>query len=436
MILPKITFPDFKGSAILNLYMYNLFLSCALTIAANLTFTDKLMLRMDIDLGLFGAIKGVMFLFPAIIYQFLALFLGRMQKDIQLCAVSYTLRVLLPSLLPFLAMVTDDRKILTLGAVILLPLGMLFAVIANNTLMAVYRKVIPPEKFNYSIGMINLFLNLPTFLLGLPFAWLLDRFDHLSNFHFYLLFGALQLFTLAFELPAILFLRRVKVPKEPPQSAAKINMLAPYRDKKLRLVMLTNVLHRIVNGLVMAYLTVYLLEVVRFRMTAVVTLSIILGVLLTFTQPYAGKAMDRWGYGRIFIILAATMLLGMLFFGVCWKSLFILPLFALLCWDCNTGPVGGWLNQGEYAASVKLASGEHLKAAVAAYSICFNGGLFLGLLLASGLYKAAGWMGFTELSERLHVYFLLSLPFFILLLGVTVYFQKVLSDSEKKESAT
>ena len=428
-------FPRFKSSAITDLYMYNLFLGCALTVASNLTFIDKLMLRMDIDLGLFGAIKGVMFLFPAILYQFLALFLGRMQKDILICAVSYTLRVVLPSLLPFLAMLTTDRKILSLCTVTLLPLGMLFAVIANNTLMAIYRKVIPSEKFNYSIGMINLFLSLPTFLLGLPCAWLLDRFDHLNNFHFFLLFGALQLFTLAFEIPAILFLRRVKVPKEPPQSAAKIDMLAPYRDKKLRLVMLINVLHRVANGLMMAYLTVYLLEVLHFSMTTLMAISIVLGVLLTFTQPYAGKAMDRWGYGRIFIILAATMLLGMLFFGLCWKSLFILPFFALLCWDCNTSPVGGWQTQGEYAASVKLASGENLKAAIAAYSICFNGGLFLGLLLASGLYKAAGWMGFSELSGRLHVYFLLSLPFFILLLGVTVYFQKVLSASEKKASA-
>jgi predicted MFS family arabinose efflux permease len=415
--------------------MYNLFLSCALTIASNLTFTDKLLLRMDIDLGLFGTIKGVMFLFPAIIYQFLAPFLGRMQKDIQICAVSYAVRVFLPILLPFLAMVTTDRTLLTWGVMVILPLGMLFAVIANNTLMAVYRKVIPPEKFNYSIGMINLFLNLPTFLMALPVAWLLDQFANLVNADFYLLFGVLQLFTFAFELPAILFLLRVKVPPESSQSVTKINMLAPYQDKKMRLVMLINMLHRVVNGLVLAYLTVYLLEVAHFSMTVIVAIGIALGALLTLTQPYAGKAMDRWGYGRIFILLASAMLLGMFLFGVFWKSLFILPLFALLCWDCNTGPAGGWLTQGGYAASAKLASKENLQASIAAYSICFNGGLFLGLLLASGLYSLAGRMGFTELSERLHIYFFLSLPFFILLLGVTVYFQKVLAASGQKEFA-
>ncbi|MBR7108277.1 MAG: hypothetical protein IKC89_07680 [Lentisphaeria bacterium] len=410
--------------------MYNLFLGCALTIASNLTFMDKLLLRMDIDLGLFGTIKGVMYLFPAIVYQFLVIVLKKLRRDVQICAASYFLRVLLPVLLPFMAMLTGNRQLLTLGSIILLPLGMLFAVIANNTLMTIYRKVIPQEKFNYSIGMINMFLAMPSYLLGLPFAWLLDKMEHLDNFEYFLIFGIAQLVTLAFELPAILFIRKIKVPYDTAGSTEKIDMLAPYRDPKLRVVMLINILHRIVNGLMVAYLTVYFLKVADFSMTALLTISISLGLLSTFSMPHAGKTMDRWGYSRFFIIIAGVMLTGTALFTACWKMLLILPLFALFCWDCNATPVGGWLNMGTYSASVKLANQENLNAAVAAYSICFNGGLSVGLLLASGLFGVAGRLNGSDLASQLHTYFLLTLPFFGLLLGTTLYFHKINRKSE------
>ena len=405
--------------------MYNLFTGCALTIAANLTFMDKLLLRMDIDLGLFGTIKGVMYLVPAIVYQFLVIFLKRARRDVQICAASYFLRVLLPVLLPLLAMVTDNRNILTLGSIILLPLGMLFAVIANNTLMTIYRKVIPQEKFNYSIGIINMCLAMPTYLLGLPFARLLDKLEHLDNFDYFLVFAVAQLVTLAFEIPAILFIRKVKVPYDAAGNIEKINMLAPYRDPKLRTVMLINILHRIVNGLVAAYITVYFLEAVDFSMTTLLTIGISLGLLSTFSMPHAGKIMDRWGYGRFFIILSGVMLTGIVLFLIPGKILLILPLFALFCWDCSASPIGSWLNMGTYSASVKLANQKNLNAAVAAYSICFNGGLSAGLLLASGLFAISGWITCGTLEERLHTYFLLTLPFFLLLMGTTLYFRKI-----------
>ncbi|MBR2872320.1 MAG: hypothetical protein IKB99_02380 [Lentisphaeria bacterium] len=424
-LLPK------NNSPVWNLYMYNLFLGCALTIVSSFTFMDKLMLRMNIDLELLGTIKGVMFLLPAIIYQFIAVLLGKSQKEVQICAVSYFLRVLLPGVLPFLAMMTDDRKILTWWTIILLPAGMMFAVIANNTLMTIYRKVIPAEKYNYSIGMINMFFALATYLLGLPLAWVLDKMEHLSNFHFFLAFGISQLVTLAFEFPAIFCLLRVKVPRTVLQGTEKINMLAPYRDKKIRMVLLINILHRFVNGFMGAYITVYFIEVARFSMTTLLSITIALGMILTVTMPGAGKAMDRWGYGRFFIVLSGAMLLGATLFGLCWKSLLVLPVFALLCWDCNTNPAGGWMNVGEYSASSKLTSQKNLKATVAAYSICFNGGLSAGLLMGSALYTFAGCFGAADLSARLHTYFLLTLPFFGALFGASLYFNKLLADSEK-----
>ena len=412
-----------KNSAVLNLYLYNLFLSCSLTIAANLTYTDRLLLRMNIDLGNFGFIKSVMFLLPAIIYQLTANFLGRLQKDVQVCMISYVIRIILPSFLPFLAMITDDVRTLTIWSVILLPAGMLFAVIANNTLMTIYRKVIPPKQFNYSIGMINMFMAVPTYLLGLPVAWLLDKFEAVSNFNFYLLFGVLQLFTLMFEIPAIYYLRKVRIKYEPYIAPKRGNLLTPYYDRQFRMILLINFLHRMCNGLMTAYLTVYFLEVAHFSMTLLLTINIVLGSLLNFSLPYGGRLMDKRGYENVFVLLAFLLMLGCVVFTACWQVLWILPLFALCCWDCGASPTGGWLGQGGYASSIKLAGKESVNAAVAAYSICNNGGLFAGLLGASWLYALSGVLVNGSLSEHLRCYFVLTLPFFAALLAVCIIFK-------------
>jgi predicted MFS family arabinose efflux permease len=136
----------------------------------------------------------------------------------------------------------------------------------------------------------------------------------LSNFNFFLTFGIFQLVTLAFEIPAAICLLKVKVPNIFAGKSEKIDMLAPYRDKKIRMVLLINVLHRFVNGFTGAYITVYFVEVARFSMTALLSITILLGLILTVTLPGAGKAMDRWGYGRFFVLLSGAMLLGMTLF--------------------------------------------------------------------------------------------------------------------------
>ena len=197
---------------------------------------------------------------------------------------------------------------------------------------------------------------MPTYPIGLPFAWLLDKLEHLNNFDYFLVFGIAQLATLAFEIPAILFIRKVKVPYSATDSIEKPDMLSPYRDPKLKFVLLINVLHRIVSGLMIAYITVYFLEAVKFSMTTLLTISITLGLLSTFSMPHAGKIMDRWGYDRFFIIITGVMLTGFVLFITLGKSWFILPLFALFCWDCSASPVGSWLNMGTYSASAKLSS--------------------------------------------------------------------------------
>ena len=74
-------------AAVRCLYWYNLLISFTLTIAANFTFIDRLLLRLNIDLGIFGTMKSIMFLLPAVLYQVFSPLLHRLDRDVQVTAV-------------------------------------------------------------------------------------------------------------------------------------------------------------------------------------------------------------------------------------------------------------------------------------------------------------------------------------------------------------
>ena len=392
--------------------------------AASFVFIDRLLLRLEIDLGLFGSIKSMMFLIPAALYQLLLPLLRKLNRDVEVCAVSYALRVFFPLLLPFCAVLLPAPR-MTLCAFFLLPAGMLFAVFANNALMKIYRDVLYPAKYNYYTGFMTMCLSLPMTLLALPISWLLDRFNGLGDRDFFLLFGGLQFFTFCFEIPALFALRKVKVrlrrkhgvrperPKEKPKNRGLL--LAPYLDLRYRAIPALVTLHRIASGLVMAYLTVYFLEVLHFSMTTLALIGLVMSPLLNLLLPFSGKLMDRFGYEIFFVLLSGGMLLGMILFCIFWESSFVLPLFAVLAWDGQMSLFGGVLCQGEYSASGKLAAPDWLDAAVASYSIAHNGGLFLGLTAASLLYASVRFFLHEDLSRLLHMYYILTLPVFLLI---------------------
>ena len=420
----------FSSSATRNLFLYNLFLSLSLTIVSNFLFIDRLLLRLKIDLSLFGSIKSLMFLLPALLYQFLLPLFRKLDRDVEVCAVSYALRCFFPLCLPFCA-VFFPSSWMTGACFLLLPLGMMFAVFANNSLMKLYREVLYPAKYNYYTGFMNMFLCLPALVLSLPLSWLLDRYNGLCDRDFFLLFGFLELFTFCFEIPAILALRKVKKifhgkqRKEKTLPEAEKNpharWLEPYREPRYCSVLGLVVLHRIAAGLMMAYLTVYFLEVMHFSMTVLAVIGLVMSPLVNLSLPFNGKMMDRFGYEKVFLVLSGGLLLGMVLFCLCWKSLFVLPLFILLTWDGLASLFGGLLYQGEYSASGKLADPSWLDAAVASYSICNNGGYFLGLIASSCLYALVGRFCGEDLSSRLHWYFLLSLPVFCLLFLISLF---------------
>ena len=408
-----------------NLYLYNIFLSFSLTIVSGFAFIDWLLLRFRIDLSSFGLIKSLMFLLPAAAYQLLSPLLEKLDKDVPMCILCYLLRGILPLCLPFLAVFSSNRALLTAGCYVLLPGGMLCAAFANNLLMKIYRQVIPPAEYNRNVGLMNMFFSIPALLLSLPVAWLLNRFSTMDDRSFFLLFAGTGLAIFLFELPAVWFMRQVKLPAHQVRvrgSAAK-NFIRPYLDGRLRAILGMTFLHRFGIGLGMAYLNVYFLNVMNLSISQLVGISFVLCLLLNCALPCGGRVMDRWGYSRFFAVLSGGLLLGILLFCTFWNAVWILPFFALLTWDGGGSLFGGLLVQGEYAASSALADRAWLGSAVAAYSICSNGGYFLGLLSASGIFALADRLG-GEVSTALRLYYAAVIPVFAALFCMTLKMNK------------
>ena len=196
------------GRNILRLYGYNFFTALAITIVANFIFLDKLLLRLEIDLSRFGVIKGSMYVASAFLYM---VFTPQLQKnpgssDKLICIWAYLFRAALPVLLPVIAMFTQHQEILTWSAVVLLSLGMTLAAFANNSLMSLYRLVLPEEHFNRRVGMMNLLISLPASLLALLMAYVLDRFEGADLYEFLIAFTVLQIICIFFEVPAMLLM--------------------------------------------------------------------------------------------------------------------------------------------------------------------------------------------------------------------------------------
>ena len=375
---------------ILRLYGYNLFTALAIAVVCNFVFLDKLLLRMEIDLELFGLIKGCMFMASAFLYMAFTPLLQKNpgRSDRFICIWAYLLRALLPAFLPVIALWSDNKDLLTWSATILLSLGMTLAAFANNSLMSLYRLVLPEEHFNRRVGMMNLLISLPASLLGVLMAWILDQYESADTRTFLIVFTVLQIICVVFEIPAMILMKRLELPenilKRHPQ--IKGSLWKPWCDREYIPILLLVLLHGFVAGAWIAYLSVYFLTVYQIDMSVLVFAGLILSLLLTSTLPLSGQLTDRIGYRRMFLLLSFGSLIGGLLFCAFPGNLWLLIPFAILLWDGNISLFSGCLGYGLYAAGSKLAKSELTTCYISAFGLCRNGGIFIGALIGSMVY--------------------------------------------------
>lgn len=379
------------GRNILRLYGYNLFTALAITVVCNFVFLDKLLLRLEIDLSRFGMIKGSMYVASAVLYMIFTPLLQRNPgtSDKLICIWAYLFRATLPALLPVIALFTDNQELLTWSAVVLLSLGMTLAAFANNSLMSLYRLVLPEEHFNRRVGMMNLLISLPASLLGVLMAWILDQYDSADTRTFLIIFTIMQLICVFFEVPAMFLMKRLELPDTilKHSRSLKGSLWKPWCDRAYVPILLLVLLHGFVGGAWIAYLGVYFLTVCRFDMSALVLAGLILSLLLTGSLPFSGQLTDRIGYRRMFLILSFGSFAGGVLFCCFPGNLWMLIPFAILLWDGNVSLFSGCLGYGLYAAGSKLAKSELTTCYISAFSLCRNGGIFIGSLIGSLVYS-------------------------------------------------
>jgi MFS family permease len=387
------------------------------------------MLKVNVDLSAFGIIKGLMYFLPAISYLLLAPWLQRKQIDREVCIFGYLLRVSLPCLLPILALLTSNAKVLTIACMVILPISMMLATFANNSLMVIYRQAIPPETFNKCSNTMMMLLSLPGCIAGVPVALFIDIFDKSSTRTFCIIYALLALICVLFELPAIKAMRKVKLDTSVEVAKKEFNLhelIAPYKDKNFFPVVLITLLHGIICGSLGAYLIVYLMLAQEWKMSLIAIMMGVIGLFAYTFLPYGGKLTDRFGFAKIFFAQAILTFLMMSLLCLFWNNLLVLILFLFLVWDTATSIIGSWMGGTEIGATSKLSVKGRENYYVSAYNLCRSGGLFLGSFLAMPLYKFCVKLhGAENYSQIFRSYFsLLIILIAVLLLVATSYLIK------------
>ena len=391
-----------RVSSVRKLYWYNLLTAASLTVVAEFLFVDQLLLRIHTGMAAIGVLKALIFFLPVVSYQLAVPLLDRLGAEKLLCAFCYVLRVLLPAAIPAAALLGAGGPVLRGMCMAILPAAMMLAAFANNALMIVYRRQLPPENFNRCSGILQMCFCLPGLLLGVPVSFGFKFASGLDDRSFFLIYLAAMLGCALFQIPAVaVLLSSGRDRASGGNGAARTSwteQLQPYRDPEYRRILAVTLLHSVVGGAGLAYIGVFCMKIMDVSVSGAFLLRVTTTGIGLLLLPYAGRLADRIGYRRIYFGCGALMSLGLALLAA-FPCIWILPLCALLFWDGISSPVGGALYMCEQAAASKLAPERGTAGYIAAFSVARNAGMaagallsgaLLGMLTRSGISEAAG----------------------------------------------
>ena len=376
-------------SPVKKIYLYNLLTAASLAVVAEFLFVDQLLLRIQTGVATIGVLKALIFFVPVVSYQLAVPTLNKLHVEIPLCAYFYLLRVLLPAAVPAAALLGVGNTALQWMSIVILPVAMMLATFANNTLMVIYRRLLPPDQFNRSAGIIHMCFYLPCFVLGIPVALLFRRAAALDDPGFFRFHLAAMLICASFQLPAFAVIRsigRLGGGEGVPSRGSWREQLRPYGDPLYRKTLIVTSLHAVVTGFGIAYIGVFCLKIMALPVSnafIVRTVASVIGVLLL---PCSGKLADRFGYRKMFFWLGMLLTLGvaaLVIFPYPW----ILPVCALLFWDGVNSPAGLALQMCEQASASKLSPARDTAGYIAAFNVARCTGMGAGALAAGALFR-------------------------------------------------
>ena len=407
-------------SSVKKLYWYNLLTAASLTVVAEFLFVDQLLLRINTGVAVIGVLKALIFFLPVVSYQLAVPLLNKLRAEVPLCAFCYILRVLLPAAIPAAALLGAGDLALKWICVAILPLAMTLAAFANNALMIVYRRRLPPETFNRCSGIMQMCFNLPCFVFGIPVSLGFKFAAGADDRSFFLIYLAAMLGFALFQLPAaavLLSLGRDRVPGE--SGIAPVpwaEQLRPYRDPEYRRVLAVTLLHSVVGGAGLAYIGVFCMKIMAIPVSGAFCVRVATACAGLLLLPYAGRLADRIGYRRMYFWGGALMCLGLALLAA-FPYVWMLPLCALLFWDGISSPVGGALYMCEQAAASKLAPGNGTAGYIAAFSVARNAGMGAGAFASGVLWGVLTRAGCSEAAGMRLVFASCLLPLVLLMIA-------------------
>jgi predicted MFS family arabinose efflux permease len=405
-------------SSVNKLYLYNLLTAASLTVVAEFIFVDQLLLRIHTGVAMIGVLKALIFFLPVVSYQLVVPLLNRLRAEIPLCAFCYVLRVLLPAAIPAAALLGAGDSMLKWMSIAILPAAMMLAAFANNALMIVYRRQLPPKTFNRCSGIMQMCFNLPSFVLGIPVSLGFKFAAGLDDRSFFLTYLASMLGCALFQLPAAAVLLSLGRERNSGENVAATvswwDQLRPYRDQEYRRMLEITLLHSLVGGAGLAYIGVFCMKIMDIPVSGAFFVRVATACLGLLLVPYAGHLADRVGYRRMYLWGGALMSLGLALLAA-FPYVWMLPFCALLFWDGISSPVGGALYMCEQAAASKLAPEQGTAGYIAAFSVARNAGMAAGAFVSGTLFGALSRAGVSKATGMRFVFAACLLPLALLM---------------------
>ncbi len=370
------------------LYRYNFFTSISISAVGCLAFMDQLLLKLDFAPSRLAFAKSAIFIVPALAYQLFAPCLQSLNRDREICMVSYALRCLIPLSLPIVALMNPGETVLFWTSTLVFGVSFTLACFANNTLMVLYSKILPPKQYNQYAANIYLFFNVPALLTTMVASMVVDRFVKLPPRDFCLRFLALELATIAFQVPAIISLWKLKASGQATSHRFSWrDYLAPLFDRQYRLVLSFISLRSLWRGLLVGLTSVYFLQHAGYSLLKLTAIGTVMSFSANLLTPVFGRLADRHGYHRWLLFLTSLLLVATLGFVIWPHSLAAQLLFlCLLGYDISglCSILTAFLAE---SAAAHYARPEATTSYIATYSFLGNLMSFAGCLLSGILFR-------------------------------------------------
>ena len=378
--------PARTDSEVQKLYLFHLFLSVSLTVVASFLFIDRLFLRLGFSMSQFGIVKGLSFLVPVTLNLLLAPYLARLGRDREIVVVAYLIRVSLAFLFLFLPWLRQDTGLLTAGCAVIFTTIMIFPMVAQNSLSALFKALVPREDLGKTLANVLSLGFVPAFLLAIPCSWYLDRHSSGSDAEFYGAFLHVMLATSVFVLPAGWFMFKISPPAKAAQKRRTLGyrvIREPFQNRAYRVYLHASFMLSLVSIMIMSFINPYLLRVQGLSMLQISLIATGVSLLGVGLRPLWGRLCDEYGGKNVLRVSVVGVALGL--FILTGKGLVPVVIFAVLAWNTTEGLFGVGLLTGQQYLSLALSDEEKTNVYIAAASFVNGTGMFCGSLLGGFL---------------------------------------------------